>query len=434
MNLLRKAAWAAVAALAAAVCTGPASATDGYFSHGYGTRAKGMGGAGVALPQDSTIVTLNPAGAMRVGNRYDLSAALFHPERGYRVDGNPSGAPGTFGLAPGSHESDNNNFGVPGFTVNRTMNDRAAFAFTLTANGGMNTTYRAEPGYQGPYGSGEAGVNLSQMFFGPTVAIAVGPRTAVGLSAVFAWQSFECRGVKSFGGMVADGKPDGLTDNGASSSTGFGWRIGALHNVTPHLTLGAAFQTQMHMSRFQGYTDLFAEGGKFDIPASATLGLAYRTSNNVVVALDYQHIWYRWIHAVGNPFANIYQGMAGDPTALLGGDNSPGFGWRNMTVWKLGAQWDAGRGWTLRTGINYGRQPIPGSEVLFNILAPGVQQWHYTAGFTKDMGDAGEISLAFMYSPDNTVQGWNLMEAPNQQLITLHMHQVELEMSWGKKF
>jgi len=69
MNLLRKAAWAAVAALAAAVCTGPASATDGYFSHGYGTRAKGMGGAGVALPQDSTIVTLNPAGAMRVGNR-----------------------------------------------------------------------------------------------------------------------------------------------------------------------------------------------------------------------------------------------------------------------------------------------------------------------------------------------------------------------------
>jgi long-chain fatty acid transport protein len=434
MKQVHGAAVGLIALLAIAIGSMPAVATDGYFSHGYGTRVKGMGGAGVALPQDSTAVIMNPAGALRVGNRYDISMALFHPERGYRVDGNPSGAPGTFGLMPGAHQSDNLNFGVPGLSINHTLGPRAAYAFTITGNGGMNTTYRTEPGYPGPFGAGEAGVNLSQLFIGPTYAAEVAPRTVVGISAFYAYQTFEARGVGSFASMVADGVPDALSNNGASSSTGLGWRVGVLHDVNESLTLGAAFEPQVHMSRFKGYADLFAEGGKFDIPASATLGLAYRPTPKSVVAFDYQHIWYRWIHSVGNPFANIYQGMGGDPGSLLGGDNGPGFGWRNMSVWKLGTQWDAGRGWTLRTGVNYARQPVPGSEVLFNILAPGVQEWHFTGGFTKDLGSAGELSLALMYSPDKQVRGANPMEAPGQQLITLHMHQFEVEMSWGKKF
>jgi long-chain fatty acid transport protein len=28
-------------------------ATNGYFSHGYGIKSKGMGGVGIALPQDA---------------------------------------------------------------------------------------------------------------------------------------------------------------------------------------------------------------------------------------------------------------------------------------------------------------------------------------------------------------------------------------------
>ncbi len=120
-----------IAVLAVTIGSTPAVATDGYFSHGYGTRVKGMGGAGVALPQDSTCVVVNPAGALRVGNRYDIGLALFHPERGYRVDGNPSGAPGTFGLMPGGHESDNLNFAVPALSITRVLGPYSACASTL---------------------------------------------------------------------------------------------------------------------------------------------------------------------------------------------------------------------------------------------------------------------------------------------------------------
>lgn len=39
-----------------------AQATTGYFAHGYGIKAKAMGGVGIALPQDALAAATNPAG------------------------------------------------------------------------------------------------------------------------------------------------------------------------------------------------------------------------------------------------------------------------------------------------------------------------------------------------------------------------------------
>ena len=45
--------------------TYPTYATDGYFPHGYGVKSQGMGGIGVAFPQDSIAAAMNPAGMGR---------------------------------------------------------------------------------------------------------------------------------------------------------------------------------------------------------------------------------------------------------------------------------------------------------------------------------------------------------------------------------
>lgn len=52
-------------AVAVAVGIGAPSsayATYGYFSHAYSTKTAGVAGSGVALPQDSLIAAINPAG------------------------------------------------------------------------------------------------------------------------------------------------------------------------------------------------------------------------------------------------------------------------------------------------------------------------------------------------------------------------------------
>jgi len=76
MKFTRVFAFMALAGLA-----GSAFATDGYFSHGYGMKAKGMGGAATASSDDAFFGANNPAAAAFAGNRLDLGADLFSPRR-----------------------------------------------------------------------------------------------------------------------------------------------------------------------------------------------------------------------------------------------------------------------------------------------------------------------------------------------------------------
>jgi long-chain fatty acid transport protein len=66
-----------IAALFAA--TLPALATNGYFPHGYGLKAKGMGGAATALAQDSLGGATNPASMVWAGTRLDVGIDVFMP-------------------------------------------------------------------------------------------------------------------------------------------------------------------------------------------------------------------------------------------------------------------------------------------------------------------------------------------------------------------
>jgi hypothetical protein len=89
------------------------SATNGYFSHGFGTASKGMAGAGVALPLDSMAPATNPAAIVFVDPGWDIGVGLFSPDREYNMSGQPSGFPGTFGLAPGAVRSGSRLFPIP---------------------------------------------------------------------------------------------------------------------------------------------------------------------------------------------------------------------------------------------------------------------------------------------------------------------------------
>jgi long-chain fatty acid transport protein len=118
--------------------------------------------------------------------------------------------------------------------------------------------------------------------------------------------------------------------------------------------------------------------------------------------------------------------------ARLGDDSGAGFGWDDITIFKFGTQWKQNELWTWRAGVSYGEQPISDSEVLFNILAPGVQKWHLTTGFSRTLGKDDELSFAFMYSPSYTVSGTNPLSPT--QTIDLEMHQYSFQLAWSKQF
>ena len=65
-------------------------ASDGYFSLGYGTKSKGMAGAGVAMYSNS-LIGGNPAANAFLGKDLAFGIAVFSPHREYTISGNPSG-------------------------------------------------------------------------------------------------------------------------------------------------------------------------------------------------------------------------------------------------------------------------------------------------------------------------------------------------------
>lgn len=437
--------WIAIGALCGV--SAEALATNGYFAHGYGTKTKALAGAAAALPQDSMAAATNPAGMALVGNRTDLGAALFSPTREYTVSGGPSGADNAFSVGPQNVESDNELFLIPHLGINWMLDERSSFGITVYGNGGMNTLYEGGTATfdvnpaphavmnmtaPGTFGAGDAGVDLSQLFVALTYARKFGEGSAWGVSPILAVERFSAKGLRNFGGFVADGVPDNLSNNGYDYAYGAGAKVGVQSRVSPRLDVGASVQSRIYMTEFDDYSDMFAERGDVDIPPTATVGLAFHTSETSVLSFDVQRIWYGQIASIANPISNLTAGcFSGDVGQCLGGSDGAGFGWRDMTVYKIGYQWQTGD-WTWRAGFSTGKQPVPSSEVLINILSPGIMEEHYTLGFTKRVGRTGEFSFAALYSPSNAISGPNPFD-PTQR-IELEMQQFELEASWAWLF
>jgi long-chain fatty acid transport protein len=400
-----------------------AYATNGYFAHGYSIKNKALAGTGVAVPLDSLSASMNPAGIVFVGNRADLGVSLFNPKRNYEVKGIPSGFPGTFGLAPGKVDSDSEYFVIPALGANRTLESgKGALGISIYGHGGMNTDYPANTFG----GTMPTGVNLEQLFIAPTYARKFAGSHAFGITPILAYQRFKAKGLQAFG--MFSSSPADLTNNGHDSSWGYGGRIGYYGHLTPKFSIGAAYQSRIYMNEFDDYQGLFAEKGDFDIPSNWTVGIALMPIEAVTVAFDVQTIYYSEVNAVNNPLLpNL--GMS-----LLGMDEGAGFGWEDMTVFKLGVQWQSSAEWTWRAGFSYGEQPIPDSEVLFNILAPGVVETHATFGITKKFGAKHEVDFALMRAFDKTVRGPNPLEAPGAQTIELSMNQWEFSLGYSRKY
>ncbi|MDH5355537.1 MAG: hypothetical protein OEY09_13925, partial [Gammaproteobacteria bacterium] len=108
------------------------------------------------------------------------------------------------------------------------------------------------------------------------------------------------------------------------------------------------------------------------------------------------------------------------------------FGWDDMTVIKLGYEWEGDNDMTWRLGYSKTDQPIGNDDLLFNILAPGVIEQHYTFGFTKALDQSSAFNFALMYAPNVAVSGTNTFDPT--QTIEIDMDQYEIAASYSRSF
>lgn len=458
MNLKRVLSTTLAIALSAAISSS-AFATNGYFTHGTGTKNKGMAGAGIATPEDAISIANNPAAALFGTGQLDIGAAVFSPLRSYTSSASlANGNGGAFTIGPNNLDSDRNYFVIPHVAYGWKLSEESALGLAFYGRGGMNTKWQGgtasfDPDGPGPapvmtldgtFGAGTAGVDLSQAFFDIAYARKVSDQVVLGASLIAVIQAFEAKGVSNFAGFtesfVSSGGtafPSNLSNNGHEFTTGFGAKVGIQADLSDNVSFAAMYQTEIGMGEFDKYADLFADDGGFDIPANAKIGLTFRTSDSMKISFDVEHVWYSEIGSVGNAFANIFTCPSVNPASTtfsgcLGGSNGAGFGWDDMTIYKIGAEWSTSPDWTWRAGYSHGSQPIPNTEVLFNILAPAVIEDHIAAGFTKKTGSGGSFNFAFMYALKGDQTGINPFDP--SQTITIEMDQFEFELSYSWNF
>jgi long-chain fatty acid transport protein len=445
---------------------GSAFATNGYFTHGTGTKNKAMAGAGIAMPEDAIDVTNNPAVAPFVGDQLVIGAALFSPRRKYETSpSQANGYGGAITIGPNNIKSESNYFVIPHISKSWQLSNDSAWAISFYGRGGMNTDWKGgtatfDPDgmppwdpipFEGTYGAGKAGVNFSQAFLDITWAKKINEKVSLGIAPVLVAQMFKANGVSTFApltetfassfdpsGMTPPNMPVNLSNNGTDWAYGGGLKVGLHATLSDRVSLGMSYQSKIYMTEFDDYADLFAEQGDMDIPADFKIGLTFKASDAVSLSFDIEHIWYSDIGSVGNSIANLLfdcptgPARGSDLSSCLGGDNGGGFGWEDMTVFKGGLAWSNNEDWTWRFGYSYGEQPIPETEMSFNILAPGVMEHHLTAGFTLATSPDRELNVAVMYAPNVDVTGPQNFDP--SQTVTFEMHQFELEVSYGWRF
>jgi long-chain fatty acid transport protein len=421
-----------VGALALAGLAMPAFATDGYFSHGYGMIAKGMGGAATAMAEDSMGGANNPASMVWVGDRLDVGIDWFSPIRNAKREG---------GGVPFDEKSDNNNFFIPEFGYNKLLNPDMSLGVSVYGNGGMNTTFNKSnvncgggPVNNPLCGSGNLGVNLEQLIIAPTFAYKLNPNHSIGVAPLIGYQRFGAAGLQGFAPLSND--PANLTNNGYDDAWGWGVRLGWQGHITSTVTLGAAYSSKIYMSKFDKYKGLFANEGEFDIPENFNLGLAWKATPDVTVALDYQRINYDGIPSISNSGTNLACAMRMTPTdpGCLGGSNGLGFAWKSIDVWKLGVEYHYSNALTLRAGYNHSDNPIPSDQTTFNILAPGVIEDHLTLGMSYAVTPTSQVTVAYMHAFEKSVTGPTNPNFPVGGTETIKMYQNSLGVAYGVKF
>lgn len=395
------------------------SATDGYFVTGTGATQQGHSGAGIARPGDSLAGAINPAGLFLAGNRADVGLMVFRPVRYGVITGNqlPPGYPDVNGTYDANRVR---NFELPEIGYSHVYKPNLALGVAIYGNGGLNTSYKNQIPL---LGTTRGGVDLEQLFVSPTLAYKAGAHNTFGVAVNIAYQRFAAEGLQNFANATYSSDPAHVTNTGHSNSYGGGVRVGWIGELSRLVSVGATYQTKTYTTAFDRYKGLFAEGGKFDIPANVGGGVAIKVHPKATVLLDVDRIFYGQVKSIANSDSN---------QTLLGTSDGPGFGWHSINVVKTGVDLRLSSELTLRGGYNHAGVPFDKSQNFFNLLAPAVTQDHLHAGGTWAFKGGKEVTFAYVHAFNNTVNGVNsIPPTAGGGSANLSMYQNSFQVGFG---
>ena len=432
-----------------------ALATNGLSMPGLSLDQTAMGGAGAALISSFATTLRDPAAGAFLRSGTELSLAVAWPRAHYRANApSDDSRLSIFEFVPGTYRSVYRPAFAPVIAWHRRWNARWAWGMGLYG-GGLGTTMpdgaariaRGLPLIRsvcaGDFGGGSAlsgsaavdqcgdgktfsGVRATQLFASAHLSYRAAPSLGIGIAPVLAAQQLEASGLAAF--VPYSVMPTRLTDNGSAYAYGVGGRLGVQWRPNPAFGLSVAYQSRIRQAGLDDYAGILPRG-RFDIPAQWHVAAEWRLTARTAVYADVEGIQYEQVEALGRSsdltaFVNRclvprLLGGPGSPTAdarfCLGGENSPGFGWSNNRIYKIGVRHRVGR-WHWMAGYSSGGNPIETPQAILTTLAPAIVDRHVALGVTWDWIERLRIGAAVSYSPQNRVTAVNGLSNVRLQL------------------
>lgn len=360
----------------------------GAYTHGTGIKSLGMAGLGFVLADDSYTLSTNPAGAVAMGQRFDIGLDYENPHPRVRIHDNALGR-------DQEYSTRERHFFIPQIGAAMPVSERMSIGATAFF-AGFGTDYKRSP-YERFGGDPRVSLGLAQVGGSAALGYLVAPRQSLGFALNLSYQELTLKGADVFAAISQDRKH--FSNQGRDGALGVGFTLGWLGALGPEVTGGLSYRSKTWAQRFDEYAGLLPDRGQFNFPAIFGGGLSWECVPAWMAAFEFHRVMYASELATGNEFHQLLG------SERLGSKDGPGFGWNNQDIYRIGLAHELSDRLTLRGGYGYGTHNIPASQTLFGALAPSFAQHHYTIGGTLRLSAYWEVSAYAAYSPRQTRRG-----------------------------
>jgi long-chain fatty acid transport protein len=270
------------------------------------------------------------------------------------------------------------------------------------------------------------GNSFERQYFSPGIEHQFGDGGVLGVSAIIAHQRYSAASL----GLLAVETPDqapwmnGRYSPQQESAYGTGVRLALQQEVVTGIAVNAGFQSRIDMEEFAAYRGVYSQPADLDIPARATVGLAFQASEKSWLNVAIERVMYSDISA----FPSRY--LPNRFLSLLGDSSSPAFNWEDLTVFSVGYTWSDGADQQWHIDLSTRTQPSPSSRLLSQALDGDLATSAMVVGYSRRTGDRSRLAFNAAYAPSEFAFGGSVLGVTTDELD----QRIEVEAMWTLSF
>jgi len=270
------------------------------------------------------------------------------------------------------------------------------------------------------------GTSFDRQYFSPGIEHQFSNNSVLGVAAIIAHQRYSAASL----GLTAASRPGESpwlpTTYSPQYESGYGTgvRLALRQEVVKGIALDAGYQSRIDMEAFDTYRGVYAQAADLDIPARASVSLAFQATERSWLNVAIERVMYSDISA----FPSRY--LPNRFLSLLGDSGSPSFDWNDLTVYSVGYTWSDGEDQQWHVDLSTRTQPSPSSAVLNRALKGDLADSALVVGYSRRTSDRSRLAFNAAYAPSEFAFGGSVLGVTTDTLD----QQIELEAMWSLSF